>query len=654
MTPDDLRPSRRDLLRWGGGTLAVASLTSCSFLSTDPTSEPGAAGVKAKNAKEAPALSTLVEQGKLPKLAERMPKIPLVVQNTESVGVYGGTWRSVLLNAADTSWLARTIGYETLLRWDTTGTKVIPNIAEGIEGSDDGREFRIRLREGMKWSDGQPFTADDLMFAYNDVMLNKEISPVVSDYITSDGVPAKLEKVDTHTVLVTFPKPNGLFYRKLAYQGALISYPRHYLEQFHKDHNPEAVRMAKEEKLTDWTDLFGARADRWANADLPTLCAWEIQNPLGTGNQVVAVRNPYYWKTDPNGSQLPYIDRVVFNVISDAQVILLRATAGEIDMSTRHINTLPNKPVLASGRGKGKYHFITLENTVMNDLVLSLNLNHKDPVLRQIFQNKDFRIGLSHAIDRPEMIKSVWQRQGVPWQAAPDDRSEFYDEEFATQFTAYDPDRANDHLDRVGLTRKDGEGFRLRPDGKRLVFQIEVASPAVTPSWVDGTEMVTEYWRKVGVDVRTKSEDRTLFYERKDPLANQHDAGVWSGDGGLKIEIVEPRWYFPFSNESLYAVLWADWFSSRGKRGQKPSGATLRQMELYWQLTATVDVEQQKQLFREILKIAKEQFYCIGTVRIPNTYGIVKDNFYNVPNNLPESAVMNTPAPGNPEQWFIS
>ena len=652
---DHVRPTRRDLLLWSGGALAAASLSGCSFLSTDPSGKDATGAKAAAKGKEAPALAALAKDGKLPKLAERLPKNPLVVKPVEKVGVYGGTFKTVLLNAADTSWLGRTVGYEALMRFDPTGTKVIPNIAEAVNVSDDGREFTVKLREGMKWSDGEPFTADDIVFAYNDVALNAEINPVVPEYITSDGKPAKITKVDDVTVTFTFPNTNGLFYTKLAYTGgALTSFPRHYMEKFHKKYNPEVENDAKKEKMASWTDLWGAKADGWANAELPTLRGWVVTNPLGKGNRVVVERNPYYWKTDPEGSQLPYINNVHFDVISDAQVILLKGTAGELSMSTRHINTLPNKPVLAQGRSKGKYHFITLENTVMNDLVLSLNLNHKDPVTRKIFQNKNFRIGLSHAINREEMIKSVFQRQGEPWQAAPDDRSEFYDEEFAKQYTEYDVDLANSFLDKAGLTQKDSEGFRLRPDGKRLAFQVEVASPALTPSWVDGTQMVTDFWQKVGVFAKTKNEDRTLFYERKEPEANQHDAGVWMGDGGLKIELLEPRWYFPFTGESIYAVLWQQWFNSFGELGEKPPAAPLKQMQLYRQLIATTDEQKQKTLYKQILQIAKEQFYCIGTVRIPNTYGIVKNNFHNVPTNIPEASIMATPALTNPEQWYIS
>jgi peptide/nickel transport system substrate-binding protein len=454
------------------------------------------------------------------------------------------------------------------------------------------------------------------------------------------------------TVKITFPKPNGFFYKMLGNQTHLIASPKHYMEQFHKKFNPDVEELAKQEDHAAWTDLFFAKADVWGNPDVPRLHPWKVMNPLGKGTRVTLERNPYYWKTDPDGSQLPYIDKVIYDLNTDAQVILLKATNGELSMSTRHINTLPNKPVLAKGRAEGDYHFIRLENTLMNDMVISLNLTHKDPVKRKIFQNKDFRIGLSHAINRPEMIKATWQRQGVPWQAAPDDRSEFYDEEFATQYTEYDVDLANESLDKAGLTEKDGDGFRLRPDGKRLFIQIDVASPALVPFWVDGATQVAQFWKAVGVDTAVKSEDRSLFYERKD--ANQADCTVWTGDGGLKCEMVECRWWFPYTNESNYAPLWQTYFNSRGADGEKPPPETLKQMELYWEMVKTPDEAGQKDLFRQILQIATEQFYAIGTVRIPESYGIVKNNLHNIPGIFPESHVWACPANTNPEQWYFS
>lgn len=106
----------------------------------------------------------------------------------------------------------------------------------------------------------------------------------------------------------------------------------------------------------------------------------------------------------------------------------------------------------------------------------------KTPVLREVLQSTDFRIGLSHAINRPEVATVVYLEQGEPWEVAPLPDGPFYDEELAKQYTEFDLDLANEHLDRAGLDQRGGDGFRLRPDGERLSFR--VISPGDDPTWL--------------------------------------------------------------------------------------------------------------------------------------------------------------------------
>lgn len=180
---------------------------------------------------------------------------------------------------------------------------------------------------------------------------------------------------------------------------------------------------------------------------------------------------------------------------------------------------------------------------------------------------------------------------------------------------------------------------------------MEVASPAVIPYWPEAMEMVRLYWQKVGIKMSVKPEDRSLFYERK--AANKPDATVWTGSAGREFDVLlDPRWYFPFNSESNFAIPWATWFSSRGKDGERPPEATRRQMELYQQLQRTPDKEARYRLMREILGIAREEFYVIGTVLEEQGYGIVSDRMHNVVRSMPESHIYNTPAPTNPEQYF--
>lgn len=645
---------RRDALRLSSGLFVAGSLVGCDVFSTKPAGSGSRAAHKGEGktdeAMEAPALAQQVKSGDLPPVAKRLPKNPLPVAAVDSAGHYGDTLHLVMNGVTGTAWMTRTIAYEGLMRWTVDGSEVIPNIAQAVRRSTDGRQYTIELREGMKWSDGEPFTADDLLFAWNDVLRNKDLTPVMPAYMLSRDTPGDIEKLDDHTVRVTFAHPSGLFGTVLAYDADTLTHsPRHYLQDFHPKYNPDAEQEAKKQHFSSWPELFWAKADIYANGDLPHHYAWTLTTVPGEGRQVVADRNPYYFKTDPAGRQLPYIDTVTYDVIDDAEVMLLKATNGEIDLETLYVSTSTNKPVLARNREKGHYHFNTRVSTLSNEMVIALNLAHKDPTRREIFQNKDFRIGLSYAINRNELIAVAFQHQGEPHQPAPVRESAFFEGDFAKQYTEHDVDKANQHLDAAGYSRRDAAGFRLGPDDRRISFQIDVST--AWPYMVDAMELVVDYWKDVGIEARVKNLERSLFGNRA--VANEYDANVYEGDGGLAIEVLEPRWYFPFSSASYYATPWATWFTSRGKDGEKPPPAARKQMELYWRLLETPDKKGRSELFKQILQIAKEEFYAIGTVRIPETYAIVADGLQNVPKRFLEAWLFRTPAFTDPEQYYV-
>ncbi len=291
----------------------------------------------------------------------------------------------------------------------------------------------------------------------------------------------------------------------------------------------------------------------------------------------------------------------------------------------------------------------------MNQAAITLNLTHKDPVKRQIFQNKDFRIGLSHAINRQEIIDVVFVSQGEPWQLAPRKETPWFNERLAKQYTEYDLKKANEHLDKVA-PQKDGEGFRLGPDGKRISFNVEVTagSPGAEAA-PQALELVQGHWRKVGIEMQVKNEDRALLYTRKN--ANEHDAVVWAGDGGLKDGLVEMRYYFPFSFESNFAQAWTAWYNPGGNprtQPEEPPEIVKKQMALYDQIRVTPDEGKQIELVKQIMEIAADQFYAMGLALPPNSYGIVKNNMKNVPAKMYfTGGPWLNPAATNPQQYFF-
>ena len=442
-------------LKLGRATLAAALLAS------------GLMAVTAANAGEAPELAALVAAGTLPALEERLPANPLVVPVVEQIGVYSDVWHSAMVGGADEPWVYRTVSYENLMRWTPDWSGVIPNIAESVDVNDDATEYTFHLREGMKWSDGAPFTSADIQFWYEDLFANEQFTPAPAEpFINVDGSPVAFEVIDETTFKFTFANPKGLFLQYLAtarpLDNASVRYPRHYLEKFHPKYNPDVAAEITAAGATDWIGLMVNKSNFMANTEVPTVNALGVHGGYGSGDasRAVAERNPYYWKVDPEGNQLPYINTRAFDVLSDPQVLVTKTLAGEIDLQDRNLATTANKPVLFEGQEAGGFEFFEETPASPNYMVMMFNLNHKDPNTRALFQNKDFRIGLSHAMDRQEVLDVVWLGQGEVAQTSPMPGSVYYNERLAKQYTEHDLATANEHLDKV-LPNKDANGLRL-------------------------------------------------------------------------------------------------------------------------------------------------------------------------------------------------
>ena len=290
---------------------------------------------------EAPMLAWMVEAGELPPVEERLPAEPLVVE-PNSPGVYSDpawdqpdrTWNLGLRGTGDGANMIRHIAYEGLVRWDAEWTQVIPNVAAGWEASDDGSEYTFFLREGMKWSDGEPFTAHDIVFWYEAHATNTEASPAPPNWMVVGGETGTVEAIDDYTVKFSFAAPNGLFIQRLATPAglAILQFPRHYAEQFHPDYNPDGIDALLEEAgLDNWVDLWDLKvndAGNWSTPQ-PQLWAWVLEEGSGytaDAIQVTAVRNPYYFKVDSDGNQYPYIDYVQWDVGVDVETLVLEST----------------------------------------------------------------------------------------------------------------------------------------------------------------------------------------------------------------------------------------------------------------------------------------------------------------------------------------
>ena len=603
---------------------------------------------------EAPDLAEQAETGDLPPVDERLPSEPLVVPVVDRIGEYGGTWNRAESNATEMEvTIRRHVGYERLYNWTPEwegGIETTPNVATDVEVNDEGTEFTFTLREGIRWSDGEPFTADDIVFALEDCVAH-DLLCEGTNHMESGG-PPEMEAVDDHTVRFTFSQPHGLFLQGIAEWAAIgvVDKPRHYLEEFHESYNDDIDELVDESGYSDWVDLFNDRADAIRNPDLPVIHAWQVTEPFDGSGNVVFERNPYYWKVDPEGQQLPYIDRHVIEMVEDEELILLQAMNGELDMQHTTVGAPRNRAVLMENAESGDYRLFDTEADHMNTMAIHLNQTHEDEHNREMFGNKDFRIGLSHAINREEIIDAVYFGQGEPWQIAPTTEM-FYDEELAKQYTEYDVDLANEHLDAAGY-EMDDDGRRIGPDGEPITINVDFASD-VAADWSDALELVREHWAEVGVDLELSSMTRTLHTERVRENG-EHEATVWTGSGGM-VPFMQTHWYFPSTAAADFASHWGTWYMNPDDpSAEEPPEGPQRQMELYDQILATVDEDEQIELMNELLEILKDEFYSIGISRPAAGAGVVKNNFHNVPDEMFNSTSWPTPGPTNPIQYFMT
>jgi peptide/nickel transport system substrate-binding protein len=635
---------RRDVLKGLAGAVALTATSGRAL---------------AQAAKEAPALAKLTSDGKLPALAERLPASPLVIQ-VDKVGTYGGSLRRGLRGSADHNGILRMVGNQGLVRWNLAFTETLPNVAEKWTVNDNSTEFTFQLRKGMKWSDGQPFTADDVVFSIEDCCKNSELYKSVPTPFVIGGKAGTATKVDDNTVKFTFASPYALFLEQMATplgQHPTL-FPKHYCSQFHPKYNEKVADLVKAANLSDWGTLFRNKCGdieipaRWGNPDKPTLDPWVVKEPYtGGATRVTMERNPYFWQVDTAGNQLPYIDRLTFSISQDVESLMLDVISGKLDIQERHIDSLQNKPTLSQNMKKGGYRLIELINSSAQQVQIYLNITHKDPKMREMFANKEFRQALSLGMNRKEIIDLVYLGQSEPYQAGPRPDHPWFHEKLARQFTDYDPAKANAMLDKLGYAKKGSDGFRLRPDGQKVFFAIDVI-PTLYPDEVDALELVKRHWADIGVDVKVNTIERALYYTRGDN--NDHDAAVWPGPGGLD-PMLDPRDFFAQHPQgSRYAIPWTQWYVSGGKSGEEPPESQKQRMKLFDEARATADLKKRAEIMKQLFDLTADAFETVGICLAVNAFGICKTNLQNVPQRYPNSWSWPNPGPALPQQFFFS
>lgn len=640
------------------GTLTIALAAVAIGVSMSGPTRAIAQGPKYN---EAPMLVDLVRAGKLPPVAQRLPEDPLVVETIEGIGQYGGVWRRGFLGPGDFNNYHRIV-YDALVRYSPDGTKVEPKLASAVEPSRDFTAWTVKLRKGARWSDGSPFTSDDIMFWYNDILLNRDITPALPTWMRNrDGSPVLVERVDDHTVRWVYKEPNTTFLMELANKDSgdrqfAVFLPSKYLKQFHAKYADRAQldRMAADARFRTWVELLAARAHPPENPDRPTMAAWMPVTRV-SDQLFILRRNPYYVGVDKAGNQLPYIDMVQFKFFADAQALNLAAIAGQLDQQERHINLL-NYPVLKEHEQKDrKYRVILWPGFGGADADVTFNQTYaKDPELGRLFATRDFRIAMSYAINRNEIKESAFLGLGEPRQPVAAPWHPYYPgDAYAKKYTEYRPDEANRLLDSIGLTRKDAEGFRLFAGTNRRVT-VELSVVPVFGPWPDIAQLIARNWERVGIRTIVQVRERSLHFQLR--ASNDLQAEIWNQDTAG----------FPFTGVPKYdprsllfgtitiGPLWKQWYDTNGKEGVEPPPEAKRLAELIDRGRAA-NPREQVRIAQEIFRIWVDNMFEIGTVGLtPLDQGVavVNARMHNVPTRIGKDWPLRTPGNARTEQFF--
>ncbi len=596
----------------------------------------------------------------LPALEDRLPEEPLVVAPYEAIGTYGGRLRfaSVGPESGNSEFLST--HHVNLVRFADDLQTIVPNVAKSFEWNSDYTELIMTLRKGHKWSDGEPFTAADVAFWYNDIQLNVDLHPTVASQWVYGGEPMQVEAVDEVTVKFTFAAPAPGFLTLAATTYIQMYEPKHFLEQFHLVYNPDADALAVAAGYENWIQYFGSWQNDWQDfvhhlTDLGYMPP-KLESHLlvvETPEFQLFVANPYYFKVDTAGQQLPYVDEQHQSYAPDPELIDLKIINGELEEKAQGLR-LSSLPVYQQNQDAGNYD-ITMPPGAGQGRLYGFNCTSKDPLKAEIFSNPKFSEAMSLALNRDEINQTLNFGLSQPIQALPVHPTvSFADPAWYTYKTEYDPDGANALLDEIGLDQKDADGFRKLSDGSTLVINLVFA-----PQFGDVAlhELAKEYWEAVGVKV----ELREVSTEAYRTMASNNDHDIAVADSGTSTEAplyANPfRMYPPFGDAALEPICgapWAEWHATNGASGIEPPDDVKQLWDMVdeWKSTPSTD-PRYAELGREIVEIHRAHFFLIGTVSSTPAITIVSRNLGNVVDWKINAFEYYRTYPQRTDQWYF-
>lgn len=605
---------------------------------------------------EPPLLQPLVEEGILPPVEERVGPEPVVYRGVDGIGKHGGTLVTARNSKRNVGTFGSFYAGDMLVRFSPTGEPVVPHIAKSWEIRDGGREYIFHLRKGMRWSDGHPFTADDIIYYWENEKQDPNVSTPSRKLMLHRGKEATIEKIDDYTVAFRFEDPNSLLLGRLAGPAGkeICGSPAHYLRQYHPTlGDPDLIEAAMEAWQMPSRRALYSKLKEWDNPEHPRLWPFVFRSWKGTP-PYSWVRNPYYYAVDTEGNQLPYFDRYLLT-LKNQDLIPIAASNGELPI-TGGIS-MEHYTIVMANREKHNYEIIYhgagdgSPATIFPNMTKRRTPAEPDADKKEaLFRMKEFRQALSLAINREAIIEVEFSGLTTASQVGPGPNSPLFNPELYNAFTDYDPERASKLLDSIGLTKRDAEGYRTFPDGSSMTFYIiYISGGSISGAML---QSIVEDWAEVGIRAIYKERGTNLFWTEVEGMLFDF---MVAGAGGEQFAIYSPRLHVP-TRSSFYAYAWGYWYmrggyygaeviDETGTVGPPPEGHPLLEaMNLYDDVIQNLDREERIEQFRKILDISAENLWSISISDFPATMTLVSNDIMNFPDRAVKAWQMLSPS----------
>lgn len=603
---------------------------------------------------------------------ERLPSDPLVLIPLNKIGSYGGQLRGTSFNKLSGAGEIISWRQSNLVRLDRDLKTIVPDIAFDWEWNLDKTELIIYLRRNHRWSDGEKFTADDIIFWWNDIVLYKELNKyfpyewTISDrkslsgeelvehvpmVFKSDGVPLIIKKISDISISIRGQAPIPNFLYVLADMKIKPFAPKHFLKKYHLKYNSQANEDAIKAGFSGWEErFFSFFRLTWngtiTEAYVPTLDSHCLTKYVEHKYRQFTA-NPYYHVIDTAGNQLPYITEHLEYFSYNMDEINKMISDGSIDMKTQSLNIddIPKNISLNNNV------LIYYDGGATQSIMYAFNCSHKDPMMRRIYNDYNFRLAMSLGINRSEIIETIYNGNAVLQQAGPEMQSPYMGPLLSNTSIEYNPEKSNILLDNIGLIR-DESGWRMTPDGKPFVIIYQYSQQGGSRKI---HYLVKKYWENLGIRIILQEitiEQLRIIYEK-----NQHDLAVWQSELFWELELISrPETFIPpyYNSTPLFGIPWVNWYNSSGISGFEPPIEVKELYKIYWNAKKNrAGTEEYFEIYKKMSEINLKNLWLIGTAGQTQRVLIKSKKINNFP--LQIKTFLNTTMMMSyyPAQWFF-